>query len=346
MLILALVGLSLLVLAGCYTSTAPQAKIGLIAPFEELYRADGYAVLHAVQLALSQRNSAGGVAGYQVALVALNDNGRPQEAGLQAQKLALDPAVIAVLGPILGDAALAAGPVLASSHLPWITWVPMEAGDLPGGFSLTVPPARYGQAAVDGLASTGAVQRIAIFADQPSARSAALERAAELGLAAWASPVSQATLAADIDGVAWLGDAAEGAALVGEQPGSGAPAFIGGPEVGSPVFAGRANRFVPWLSSGPSAAALPTEFLQAYRQQAGSSPGPQAVLAYDATNLLLDAMERAQQDEGQVSRDAVQRAMVWLGTEGWTGLAGTVRWSPDAGAGAGWQWLDGPVLVH
>jgi branched-chain amino acid transport system substrate-binding protein len=67
-------------LAACYGSTQPVVKIGLIAPFEELYRADGYAALHAVRLAVEQRNAAGGVAGRQVALVALNDNGRADEA--------------------------------------------------------------------------------------------------------------------------------------------------------------------------------------------------------------------------------------------------------------------------
>ena len=63
------------VTASCSGSTQPIIKLGLIAPFEETYRDDGYAALHAVKLAVGERNAAGGVAGRQVALVALNDNG-------------------------------------------------------------------------------------------------------------------------------------------------------------------------------------------------------------------------------------------------------------------------------
>ena len=75
------------VTASCSGSTQPIIKLGLIAPFEETYRDDGYAALHAVKMAVGERNAAGGVAGRQVALVALNDNGRPDEAALQAAKL-------------------------------------------------------------------------------------------------------------------------------------------------------------------------------------------------------------------------------------------------------------------
>lgn len=345
-LVLVLAGLSALVLVRCYGSTAPQAKIGLIAPFEELYRADGYAVLHAVQLAISQRNNTGGVAGNRVALVALNDNGRPHEAELQAQKLALDPGVIGALGPIEASLARAAGPALAGGNLPWITWVAMEVGELSGGFSLAAPPARFGQVAVDSLAASGDVQRVAIFADQPSARSSALQRATELGLAAWASPASQPARLPDVDGVVWLGDAAQGADLVLAQPAGSALTLIGGPELGSPVFTARSALPAPWLSSGPNLEALPPQFVEAYHQRSGSSPSPQAVLAYDATNLLLDAMEHALNDEGQLTREAVRRALVRLGREGWTGLAGSVSWSPDAGAGTGWHWWNAPVLTH
>jgi len=82
--------LTLLLAAGCaagFRGTPPVVKLGLLAPFEELYRSDGYAVLPAVQLAISQRNAAGGVAGRQVALVALNDNGRPEEAQRHCTRL-------------------------------------------------------------------------------------------------------------------------------------------------------------------------------------------------------------------------------------------------------------------
>jgi len=117
--ITAIVG-SLLLAVGCYGSTPPVIKIGLIAPFEEQYRDDGYAALAAVRRAVQERNAAGGVAGYQVALVALNDNSRPDEARQRAANLAVDRDVLGVIGPLHGDTVAAAGPVLAAQGLSWI----------------------------------------------------------------------------------------------------------------------------------------------------------------------------------------------------------------------------------
>jgi ABC-type branched-subunit amino acid transport system substrate-binding protein len=115
----AIVG-SLLLVVGCYGSTPPVVKLGLIAPFEERHRDDGYTALRAVRLAVQERNASGGVAGRQVALVALSDNGRTDEARQRAANLAVDRDVLGVIGPLQRATADAAGPVLAAQGLPWI----------------------------------------------------------------------------------------------------------------------------------------------------------------------------------------------------------------------------------
>jgi ABC-type branched-subunit amino acid transport system substrate-binding protein len=90
-------------------SVKPTIKVGLSAPFEGLHRDLGYEVLHAVRLAVQQRNEAGGVGGrYVVELVALNDFNEPEEAVVQARKMAVDPGVLAVLGGWLPATARAA----------------------------------------------------------------------------------------------------------------------------------------------------------------------------------------------------------------------------------------------
>jgi len=98
----------LLVLTGCILflsacsfpgSVKPTVKIGLSAPFEGRDRDLGYEVLHAVRLAVRQRNEAGGVGErYLVELVALNDFNEPEEAILQAREMAVDRDVLGVLG--------------------------------------------------------------------------------------------------------------------------------------------------------------------------------------------------------------------------------------------------------
>lgn len=320
----ALLGVLLLLLAGCYGSTAPVVKLGLIAPFEELYRDDGYAALHAVRLAVSQRNATGGVAGRQVALAALNDNGRPAEARQQAANLGVDRDVLGVIGPLHGATAAAAGPELAGQGLPWITLASVAPDQQPGGFALEAPPAILASRAAQILAGDGVAGPVALVNDAAAVPN---------GLA----------------GAIWLGDAAEGARVARQL----APetVLVGGPELGSPVFAGRAGQAaagVRWLSAGPDSAALPEDFRAAYQALAGAEPSPAAVLAYDAANLLLDAMHLAGQQGQPLTRETVRQAVLELGAAGWQGLAGQVIWQGNACPDARpcWPRLDPPLVLH
>lgn len=316
--------LLLLLAGGCYGSTPPMVKLGLLAPFEELYRADGYAVLPAVQLAIDQRNAAGGVAGRRVTLVSLNDNGRPDEALRQAANLAVDEDVLGVIGPLHAATAAAAGPTLAEQGLPWLSLASLAAAQQPGGFSLEAQPDHllaHAEALLhaDGIADPLLVSGDAAFADLPRA-----------------------------SGVIWLGDAAGGARLARQLDPQAL--LVGGPELGSTVFAGRAGEAsagVRWLSAGPATDGLPADFVAAYQQVAGAPPSPQAVLAYDAANLLLDALELAGQERAPLSRPAVLRALVELGAAGWQGLSGPVVWQ-EAICAAQPCWLrrDPPLVTH
>jgi hypothetical protein len=84
-------------------------KIGLSAPFEGLHREFGYEALYAVQIAVRERNEAGGVGQrYLVELVALNDLNEAETAAEQARKMAVDPKVLGVLGGLSAETAPAA----------------------------------------------------------------------------------------------------------------------------------------------------------------------------------------------------------------------------------------------
>jgi ABC-type branched-subunit amino acid transport system substrate-binding protein len=97
----ALVGSVAVLVVACAAhpaSTAPVVRIGLVAPFEGHGRAIGYDVIYSARLAVRERNAAGGIAGYRVDLVALNDSGDPELAMRAAQSLAIDPLVMGVVG--------------------------------------------------------------------------------------------------------------------------------------------------------------------------------------------------------------------------------------------------------
>ena len=97
-----------LFLTGC-TSVRPIVKIGLIAPFEGLYRASGYAALEGMRQAVTECTPPG----MDVLPLALDDSGDPDQARRAARKLLVDPTVRAVIGPLLLDAVPAVSSVIA-----------------------------------------------------------------------------------------------------------------------------------------------------------------------------------------------------------------------------------------
>lgn len=98
--------LALTLLTAC-SPIRPVSKVGLLAPFEGLYREDGYAALHGLRVALAEC-----APGLDIVPLALDDAADPAQARRAAQKLRVDPAVDLVMGPFALDAILATRAVL------------------------------------------------------------------------------------------------------------------------------------------------------------------------------------------------------------------------------------------
>ncbi len=106
-------------LLGC-ASVDPVVKVGLVGPFEGANRVVGYDVIYSARLAVREINEAGGVGGYRVALVALDDSGDPQLAQEVAASLVVDPAVVVVMGHWLPETTAVAVPIYAAANVPFI----------------------------------------------------------------------------------------------------------------------------------------------------------------------------------------------------------------------------------
>lgn len=109
----------IILLTGC-TSVTPVVKVALVGPFEGQQRAVGYDVIYSARLAVRQVNEAGGIGGYRVALVALDDGGSPELARQVAESLVIDPAVVAVVGHWGDETTETAVPTYAAANLPII----------------------------------------------------------------------------------------------------------------------------------------------------------------------------------------------------------------------------------
>jgi ABC-type branched-subunit amino acid transport system substrate-binding protein len=106
--------------SACSASTAPVIKIGLVAPFEGRYRSIGYEAIYAARLAIREINAKGGINGYRIELVALDDRGDHDRAIESARKLAIDPQVVAVIGHYRPDSTDAAIETYCTQHVPLV----------------------------------------------------------------------------------------------------------------------------------------------------------------------------------------------------------------------------------
>jgi ABC-type branched-subunit amino acid transport system substrate-binding protein len=297
---------ALCVLAGCALSsdawfprsTKPIVKIGLVAPFERRYRDLGYEALHAVKLAVRERNERGGVAGAMIELVALNDDADPASSALQGKKLSVDWDVVGVIGPFTDETLVAAAGVYAKEGLPAISPAvcsPSVAERADGVFCLGAGVAELGDALL-GCTSASAPVALLRGRDGPLGDRLAMAVPRVLDL-----PLDVANL--DETAVLYDGDALSAADMLLEMRRAGVEAVVwGGPSLARTQLPQVAQR-VPGAASACYAITAP---LYPDATRGDQFPGPWAALAYDAAQLLLDAIERDALAEGRATRDGVR----------------------------------------
>ncbi len=152
-------------------NAAPVIKLGVIAPFEGAGRPLGYAVLPAIKSAVADANASGELAGYRVAVVALDDSLDPAIAAQQARALSLDPDVLAVIGPFDKEGAESVRTVLAAAAIPNMPVIAVEpaGGDYAGEIAAAREAAnRVLRALAGNVASAGRPSRSGLSAELAS----------------------------------------------------------------------------------------------------------------------------------------------------------------------------------
>ncbi len=314
----------------------PSVKIGLVAPFEGRYRYIGYDVIYAVRLALREANAAGGVGGYSVELVAYDDGADPVLAADQARKLAVDPAVVAAIGHFREGTTAAALDLYAWAGIPLVAPVtldpaparevalhnlPGEAETYPLYYQMGPAAGAMADALLSRLEASG-WDRVALVTTGGRLGDALQRDAQVYGLRIWpvvspegpnglgevmasgvgailcdTDPVTAGEVVVTLRGDGWEGD------------------VLGGPELGAADFLAVAGQaadgtvFVtPWPF--PVTVSAATDFVADYRAVSnGVSPGPLAPAAYEATWVLVEALERDIAAHGIPTRDGMAAAL-------------------------------------
>ena len=220
-------------LATACTPIRPVAKIGLVAPFEGLYRRSGYLALGAVRVAIDESQSDA----IDLLPVALDGTADAERTRRAIQKLLSDNSVEAIIGPLSPAMVAEVADLLDGQPVAWI--VPY-AIDPEGGFADPVASHEW---------ATGSVRAIAAEAKRSGATRLALagNNAGWPGFSAeeWSAFAGiEVVYIEDLDDLTtndalfWMGSAADGAAFLNELR-SRFPdiAFWLGPQGEDPVFA-------------------------------------------------------------------------------------------------------------
>lgn len=271
-----------------FDSVRPVRKIGLIAPFEGLYRRTGYEALAAMRQAIDETGAGNGASvEIDILPLALDDTADPQRAQRAAEKLLASTDVDVIIGPLspgLTGALPVAWP-LPEPNSPThdVRWIAPHAVDPSGGFA-----APGDRAWADGLLAAvgratraqGATQLVIAGRQADWPDYAAGEWAERAGM-----PVrltDDPDMVTATDAVFWLGAADSGAEYVNalRSLGSPVPVWLGAPG-GDPVFVERAPRaenvyWAAWLNRDYNAWA-----------DGRSQPAPVAFAVYQATQHAI-----------------------------------------------------------
>jgi branched-chain amino acid transport system substrate-binding protein len=339
------------------TDTGP-IRVGVFMDLSGQTSSFGQASVNGMKLAAAEINAAGGVLGRPLELVIEDDQGRPEQAATVVTKLVNQDKVVAILGEVASSNSLAAAPIAQQAAVPMITPSSTnpkvtQVGDYV--FRVCFIDPFQGEAMARFAATTLGAKTAAILLDVNSDYSRGLTQFfTEAFTAAGGSIVdTQSYTQTDRDFSGQL------TAVRAKQPDV---IYIPGYYTQAGVIARQARQLgitQPLLGGdGWDAPQLfelggdalegafltnhysvddPSPVIQAFVEKfkatyGGTVPDAMAVLAYDATKVLADALGRAGSTAGPALRDAI------AATRDFPGVAGNITINAERNA-------DKPITV-
>ncbi|HJP95710.1 MAG TPA: ABC transporter substrate-binding protein [Pyrinomonadaceae bacterium] len=312
----------------------------------------GQSAINGVLMVANEVNQTGGIHGRRIDVVIEDDRGSPEEAARKTAKLIDDDKVVAIIAGGTSGNSRAAAPKAQSSHVPLISPSSTDPAVTQTGdyiFRACFVDTFQGEVMASFAAKTLKAQKAAILFDFNSPYGRGLTEYFELSFAKHGGRIvsKQSYTQGDADFKGQLSSirAAEpdviyipgyygDVALIAKQArmiGLTQP-LLGGdgwdaPELwqlGGDALNG-AYISTHYSADNPSPAIQ--AFVAEYKQRYGNLlPDAHAALAYDASRLLVDAIERAGSTEGNKIRDALAQ------TKNFTGVTGIINIDADRNA--------------
>src|SRR5580704_11730895 len=117
-------------LAGVTRTARAQAKfvtVGINLPLTGAGAEDATTILRGALLAIEEANAAGGIGGYEIRTLILDDGTAtagqydPAQAAINARKMVVEPAVVGAIGPMASGSGKAMAPLLSQGNLAIVT---------------------------------------------------------------------------------------------------------------------------------------------------------------------------------------------------------------------------------
>lgn len=323
-----------LAITGCGNSTAnsgksgaggDKIKIGVAIPLTGAIAETGGTIKKAVELSAEQINQKGGINGKQVELVELDDKADPKEAAIVANKFASDASIIGVVGHYTSSTTLAGAPIYNKaglSHIAIGSTSPAVTNAGPFTYRDITTDAYDGEIVAKWTVDEGA-KKIAILyenddygkglADVYNKKVTSLgsqivfQEPYNLGETKDFSAILTKLKNAGPDTIFIAGQYNEAAMILkqGKRLGISLPVFgsnglysdaliqLGGQEVEGLRCVGSFHASAEY----PEAKA----FIDAYKAKYGEEPDTWAAYAYDALNILLEAVKNGGEDRKKIN---------------------------------------------
>lgn len=303
----------------------------------------GISTHHGIELALNEVNSRGGVKGKKIKVVSLDDQGKPDEAATAVTRLITQDKVLAILGEVASSRSLAMAPIAQSNKIPMITPSSTnpkvtDVGDYV--FRVCFIDPFQGTVMAKFAAEKLKAKRVAILTDVKNDYSVGLAKFFQETFEAKGGKIvaSQSYSAGDIDFKSQLtsirstnpdavfvpGYYTEVGLIARQarQMGLRVP-LLGGDgwdspkltEIGGESMNG--NYFSNHYSQEDTSPRV-QDFISKYKAAYSESPDAMAALGYDATLILVEAMERAGDLSPAKIRSEISK------TSGYKGVTGVI----------------------
>jgi branched-chain amino acid transport system substrate-binding protein len=317
------------VLGGCGSSSSQEIKIGLLNELTGSNATYGTSTANGAKLAIKEANAKGGVLGKQIKAVSTDNKSEPSESANAMTKLVSQDQVVAVTGVFASSNAIAASSVAEASKVPFLAvgaTNPKVTVDEKSGkikdytFRVCFIDPFQGTVAANFVLNTLKLHKAAILVDNSSDYSKGLSTFFKDAFTKSGGTVltEAAYLQKDQDFKSILttvkalnpeiiyvpGYYEEVGKIVKQARELGITVpIVGGDGWDSPKLAEIAtaaalnNTYFTNHYSIDDPSSVAQTFVQAYKAEYGQMPDAMAVLGYDAANLLIDAIKRANSTE-------------------------------------------------